>query len=140
MWVISGCLLFIAGRFRSFIVRCRPFKVVVGCFKSFLARCRLFQVVLVRFRSFLGLISTVEAVDSKDSLAQLEASKSSIKDLFKDLVNEIKDFKDQITVKTLLRKNKENGKIKCPPLYFNSTTKTVINFKYHLGKSSQEGL
>ena len=32
----------------------------------------------------------VEIADSKDPLAQLEASKSSTKDLFKDLLDEIK--------------------------------------------------
>ena len=35
----------------------------------------------------------IEIVDSKDPLVQLEASKSSIKDLFKDLLDEIKGFK-----------------------------------------------
>ena len=38
----------------------------------------------------------VEIIDFKDPLAQLE---SRIKDLFKDLLNEMKDFKYQITVK-----------------------------------------
>ena len=57
---------------------------------------------------------------------QLEASKSSFKDLFKDLLNEIKDFKYQITVKVILRKHKENGDIEFAPAYFNSTTKTVL--------------
>ena len=40
----------------------------------------------------------VEIVDSKDPLVQLEDSKSGTKDLFKDLLNEIKGFKYQITV------------------------------------------
>ena len=44
----------------------------------------------------------VELMDSKDPLAQLEVSKSSIKDLFKDLLDEIKGFKYQIKVKTSL--------------------------------------
>ena len=35
----------------------------------------------------------VEIIDLKDSLAQLEASKSIIEDLFKDLLNEMKGFK-----------------------------------------------
>ena len=34
----------------------------------------------------------VEIVDHKDPLVQLEASKSSIKHLFKDLLNEMKGF------------------------------------------------
>ena len=41
----------------------------------------------------------IERVDSKDPIVQLEAGKSSIKDLFKDLLDEIKGFKYQITVK-----------------------------------------
>ena len=80
----------------------------------------------------------VEIVDSKDPLAQLEASKSSIKDLFKDLLDEIKGFKYRITVKVLLRKRKRNGDLEFVEVYFNSNTKTVINFKYMLDKSFQE--
>ena len=45
----------------------------------------------------------VEIVDRKDVIAQLEASKSSIKDLLNDLLNETKGFKYQITVKFLLK-------------------------------------
>ena len=48
----------------------------------------------------------VEIVDSKDALAQLEASKSSIKGLLKELLKEIERFKYQITKKVLLRKQK----------------------------------
>ena len=81
----------------------------------------------------------VEILDSKYPLGQLEASKSSIKDLLKDLLDEIKGFKYKITVKLLLRKQKGNeGDIEIAPVYFNSTTKTVINFKYMLDKSFQE--
>ena len=39
----------------------------------------------------------IEIIDSKDLLAQLKSRKSSIKDFFKDLLNEIKAFKYQIT-------------------------------------------
>ena len=45
----------------------------------------------------------VEIVDHKDPLVQLEASKSSIKDLFKDLLNEMKGFKYQITIAVLMK-------------------------------------
>ena len=74
----------------------------------------------------------------KDPLVQLETSRSSIKDLFKDLLNEMKGFKYQIVVKVLL--NKQNQKIEFAPVNFNSTTKTVINFEYDLDKSFQEVL
>ena len=50
----------------------------------------------------------VETTDKKDSLAQLEASKSSIKDLFNNLLDETKGFKYQITLKILLKKNKRH--------------------------------
>ena len=41
----------------------------------------------------------VELVEKKDPIKQLEASKSSVKDLFNDLLNETKGFKYQITLK-----------------------------------------
>ena len=40
----------------------------------------------------------VEIIEIKDTIVQLEASKSSIKDLLSDLLNETKGFKYQITV------------------------------------------
>ena len=58
--------------------------------------------------------------------------------MFKDLLDEIKGFKYEITVKVLLRKHKEDGDIEFTPAYFNSATKTVIDFKYTLDKSSRE--
>ena len=45
----------------------------------------------------------VELVQKKDPLIQLETSKSSIKDLSNDLLDETKGFKYQITVKVLLK-------------------------------------
>ena len=69
---------------------------------------------------------------------KLEASKSSIKDLFNDLLNETKGFKYQITVKVLLKKYKLNGEIEFAPVYFNSVTKTVINHRFRLENYFQE--
>ena len=44
-----------------------------------------------------------------------------------------------MTMKVLLRKYKEDGDIEFAPVYFNSTTKAVINSnKYDLVKSFQE--
>ena len=37
----------------------------------------------------------------------------------------------------LLSKHKENGDIEFAPLYFNSTTKTVVNSKHDLDNSLQ---
>ena len=80
----------------------------------------------------------VEIVERKDPIVQLEASKSSIKDLFSDLLNEIKGFKYQITVKVLLKKYKPNGEIEFAPIYFNSLTKTIINNRFRLENAFQE--
>ena len=51
----------------------------------------------------------IEIIDSKDPLAQVDASKSIIKDLFKDLldIRWNKGFKYQITVKGLFSKSKK---------------------------------
>ena len=46
----------------------------------------------------------VEIIERKYSIVQLEGSKSSIKDLFSDLLNETRGFKYQITVKVLIKK------------------------------------
>ena len=80
----------------------------------------------------------VEIVDKKDLIVQLEASKSSIKDLFNDLLNETKGFKYQITVKVLSKKYRSNGEIEFTPVYFNSSTKTIINHRYKLDQSFRE--
>ena len=93
--------------------------------------------VLKKSKAFKGYARSykVEILDPKDPLFQLEASKSSIKDFFKELLNEIKGFKYQITVIVLLYKHKLNGNIQCSPVYFNSATNTVINSdKYDLHK------
>ena len=48
----------------------------------------------------------VEIIGKKDPIKQLEASKSSIKGLFNDLLNETKSFNYQITLKVVLEKIK----------------------------------
>ena len=80
----------------------------------------------------------VEIVERKDLILQLEASKSSIKDLFSNLLNEIKGFKYQITVKVLLKKYKLNEEIEFAPVYFNSLTKIVTNRRFKLQNTFQE--
>ena len=62
----------------------------------------------------------------------------SIKDLFSVLLIETKSFKYQITVNVLLKQYKLNGKIEFAPVYFNSTTKTVINQRFRLENAFQE--
>ena len=51
----------------------------------------------------------VEIINYKDAIVQLEASKSSNKDLFRDLLSKMKCFKYQLTVTILLSKAKING-------------------------------
>ena len=80
----------------------------------------------------------VEITERKDPIYQLETSKLSIKDLFSDLLNEKKGFKYQIILKVTLKKYKLNGEIEFTPVYFNSTTKTVINQKFNLGNAFPE--
>ena len=77
-------------------------------------------------------------IEKKYLIVQLEASKLNIKDLFSDLLNETKGFNYQITVKVLLKKHKLNGEIEFAPVYFNSTTKTVINHRFRLENYFQE--
>ena len=58
--------------------------------------------------------------------------------MFNDLLNGTKGFKYQMTVKVLLKKYKPNGEIEFAPVYFNSSTKTIINHRYKLDQSFQE--
>ena len=80
----------------------------------------------------------VKLVDKKDSIEQLEGSKSSIKELLNELLNETKGSKYQITLKVMLKKYKSNREIEFRPVYFNSRTKTVINHKFCLENAFQE--
>ena len=80
----------------------------------------------------------VKLVEKEHPIKQLEASKSNIKDLFNDLLNEEKGFKYQITLKVTLKKYKRNGEIEFTPVYFNSATKTVINHKFSYENAFQE--
>ena len=50
------------------------------------------------------MLHKVEIIERKDPIVQLEASKSSIKDLFSNLLNETKGFKYQINVKVFFKK------------------------------------
>ena len=58
----------------------------------------------------------VEIIEKKDPIKQLEASKSSIKDLLSDLLNETKGFKYEITLKVTLKKYKPNTEIEFRPV------------------------
>ena len=69
------------------------------------------QLSVIKTNRGYPMLYKVEIIEKKDPIIQLEASKSSIKDLFSDLLNETKGFKYQITLKVLLKKYKLNGEI-----------------------------
>ena len=96
--------------------------------------------VIKTYHAFRGYTMSykVETVEKKDSLIQLETSKTSIEDFLKDLLDETKGFKHQITLKVELKKYKPKGEIEFSPVYFNSTTKIVINHKFSLENAFQE--
>ena len=58
--------------------------------------------------------------------------------MFNDILNETKGFKYQITLNVMLKKYKPNGEIEFRTVYYNSTTKTVINQKFSLKNAFQE--
>ena len=89
-------------------------------------------------RSFSIEIMKDKDGNMNDPLAQLEASEPIIKDLFRDLLIEMKGFKYQITMNVLLSKQKENGDREFTTVYFNYKTKTVIGFKDGLDDPFQE--
>ena len=53
----------------------------------------------------------VGIIEKKDPIKQLEASKSSIKDLFSDLLNETKGFKYLITLIVMLKNTSQMEKL-----------------------------
>ena len=72
----------------------------------------------------------IKIVERKVRIVQLGANKSSIKDLFTNLLNETKRFKYQITLKVLLKRYKLNEEIEFAPVYFNSLAEAVINHRF----------
>ena len=80
----------------------------------------------------------IEIIDKKDVIVQLKTSEISIKNLFKDLLIEMKGFNYQIILKVLLSKVKSSGFIEYSTIYLNLLTKTVIGEKYHLNKCFNE--
>ena len=80
----------------------------------------------------------IEIIDKRDVIVQPKASEIVIKELLKDLFIELKGFKYQITLAVLLSKVKNNSETEYSPVYFNFSTKTVINNKFKLDHSFQE--
>ena len=77
--------------------------------------------IVKNLNAFIGYARSykAEVIDKKDTLVQLEVRKSSIEHLLKDLLNEIKGFKYQMTLAVLLSKTKTDGSIEYSPVYFN---------------------
>ena len=69
------------------------------------------QLSVIKTNRGYPMLYKVEIIEKKDPIIQLEASKSSIKDLFSDLLNETKGFKYQITVKVLLKSTRSMDKL-----------------------------
>ena len=84
------------------VKRLRP---KVKCLRNFdrLAELPFYEQlsVIKTNQGFRGYVMSykIEIVERKNPIVQLEANKSSITDLFNDLLNETKGFKYQITVK-----------------------------------------
>ena len=62
-------------------------------------------------------------------------SKSSIKNLFDELLREKRGFKYVLSTKIILKKRINDNEHKCSTVYFNSLAKTLINRRYHLNDS-----
>ena len=64
--------------------------------------------IIINKAAFSGCSKSykIEIIDKIDMIAQLKSSEISLKDLFKDLLNELKGFKYQITLCVLLSKQK----------------------------------
>ena len=90
--------------------------------------------------AFIGYAKSykIEIADKKDVVIQLKASEIVIKELFKDLLIELKGFKYQITLAALISKVKNSDEVEYSSVYFNSLTKTVVGFDYRLNQSPQE--
>ena len=88
---------------------------------------------------FSGYVKTykIEIVDKRDVIAQLKSREISIKELFEDLLVELKGFKYQITL-CVLSKVKSSDLTEYSPVYFNSLTKTVVGDKFKLNQCFNE--
>ena len=75
----------------------------------FLEQLRIIKTIQA-FRGF-AVSYKVKIIELKGPIVKLEASKSSIKDLFHNILNETKGFKYQIIVKILLKNTSSMEKL-----------------------------
>ena len=116
---------------------------ILPFYNIFVEKPEVKKVDNVELLKELPFFDKIETVDKKDVIIQLKASGIVIKEMFKDLLIELKGFKYQITLAALLSKVKNNSETECnsteySPVYFTSLTKTVINFDCNLNQSFQE--
>ena len=78
-------------------------------------------------------VTKVETNEKKDPIKQLEARSKVLSTSLRFLVL-------GFNTKTYVKKYKPNGEMEFRPVYFNSTTKTVINHKFSLENAFQETL
>ena len=76
-------------------------------------------------------------MDRESLMDTLDLSRTSINELFTDLLRERRGFKYFLTARVTLKKRQGNNFIINRP-YFNSTIKTVINDRYFIEKSFEE--
>ena len=90
-------------------------------------------------RALRNYVSTydVEIMDRESLMDTLDLSRTSINELFTDLLRERKGFKYFLTARVTLKKHQGNNFIINRP-YFNSKIKTVINDRYFIEDSFQE--
>ena len=96
--------------------------------------------VLRKEKAFKNYAATykVETIDNKSD--SLSLSKNSIKNLFNDLLREKRGFKYILSTKITLKKRINDNETKYSTAYFNSTTKTTVNQRYHLNESFEKTL
>ena len=96
--------------------------------------------ILKRNRAFRDYAETyeVETIDKKGLDDSLLLSKTTIKNLFNDLLREKGGFKYILTTKITLKKHINYNETKYATVYFNSEVKTIINERYHLNESFEK--
>ena len=80
----------------------------------------------------------VEIINNRNLSDSLSVSKTSIKNLFHELLREKRGFKKIISAKITPKKRINDNQIDPKTLYFNSLIKTVINRRYNLNDSFEE--
>ena len=96
------------------------------------------DVVILRkqkaFKNY-GATYEVETIDNKSLDDSLFLSKTSIKNLFNELLRENRRFKYILSTKTTLKKHVNDNETCYSIVYFNSKAKMIINQRYYFNES-----